>query len=72
MLGRVVTTYLSSLEGRHYPNAKEEEWQNLHFNALLYPFIKSSLGSSKPQAFTGIDIWAFIDTAEQGCLLPLC
>ena len=72
MLDRVVTTYLSPLEGRHYPDAKEEEWQILHFNALLYPFSKSSLGSSKPQTFTGIDILAFVDTAEQGCILPLC
>lgn len=60
MLNRVFTTCLSSLEGRCSQNAKQAEEQNLHFNALLYSFSKNTLGISKPQTLTGIDISAFI------------
>lgn len=60
MLNRVFTTCLSSLERRCSLNAKQAEEQNLHFNALLYSFSKKTLGISKPQTCTGIDIGAFI------------
>lgn len=70
MLNGVVTIYLCCLEGRCSQNAKQPDWQHLHFNVLLSPLIKILWREVQPQMLTGADIQALVGRAEQRFLLP--